>query len=127
MSSKREILLKSFCEMNTDMLELLLEDSRPYNDVSKETILKKLDELFAEFKKAKDTELIAYPGKCASEDCTNKGCKGFSFVGNQSKKHIDLIVEEKENDWAFRNIIFSQPLRIIRSGVNIFSIFDFRH
>lgn len=99
MSSKKEILLKSFSEMNIDMLELLLDDSKTYNDASKETILIKLRELFDEFKEEKDTMLIPFAGKCDSEDCPNKGCKGYTFIGNHSKKHTDFIIEETETDW----------------------------
>lgn len=31
---------------------------------------------------------------CNFDECPNKGCKGYSFVGNKSKKHIDLIFDE---------------------------------
>lgn len=94
MPFKKEALLKSFFEMDIDMLEFLIEDSKIYHDADKETILRKLDELFAEFKNAGDTALIPYAGKCMSDDCTNKGCKGFSFTGNKTKKYVDFIIEE---------------------------------
>ncbi len=98
MPSKTEALLKAFSEMNIDMLEFLIEDSKVYHDADKETILRKLGELFAEFKRDGDTALIPYAGKCISDDCTNKGCKGFSFSGNETKNHVDFIIEEIGED-----------------------------
>lgn len=98
MPLKKAVLLESFSEMNIDKLDFMIEDSKIYHDADKETILRKLSELFAEFKRDGDTALIPYAGKCMSDDCTNKGCKGFSFSGNETKKHVDFIIEEIGED-----------------------------
>lgn len=98
MPSKKEAILKAFSEMNIDMLEFLIEDSKVYHDADKETILRKLGELFAEFKRDGDTALNLHTGKCMSDDCTNKGCKGFSFAGNKTKNYVDFIIEEIGDD-----------------------------
>jgi hypothetical protein len=44
--------------------------------------------------------LKSYKGKCCSKVCPNTGCKGFSFVGNVSGRHIDLIFEDTDSDYA---------------------------
>jgi len=35
---------------------------------------------------------------CKSNKCDNKGCSGYSFVGNNSKNHVDFIYQETENE-----------------------------
>ncbi len=96
--TKKEAILEYFSKMDIDMLELILDDSRTYQDATKETFLIKLNEVFIKFKSANDDSLDMYSGKCPEETC-NKGCRGYSFVGNNSKKHVDFIFEETETDF----------------------------
>jgi len=99
MPSNKEILLSSFCEMNTSMLDLLLKETINEDDLSKETMIKKLEELFAEFRKRGDTELIPYRGCCVSCECERKGRGGYLFVGNNSKHHSSFVIKESDTDW----------------------------
>ena len=88
-------ILKYFCEMNVEMLELVLDDSKTYQDVSKDLFLKKLDSLFDGFKDRNNSSLISFPGSCSAGGC-NKGCSGFGFVGNQSNCHTAFIFDGDE-------------------------------
>jgi hypothetical protein len=42
--------------------------------------------------------LTPFAGVCKSKECTNSGCKGYSFVGNVSGATLDLIIEEKNGE-----------------------------
>jgi len=96
--SKKELLVESFQKMDCNMLAVLLDESITYQDATKEMFLEKLTEAFSKFKRNSDTYLLPYKGFCNSEECFNKGCGGYSFVGNSSKNHIDLIFQESEGD-----------------------------
>ncbi|MEJ7673741.1 MAG: hypothetical protein WKF59_13850 [Chitinophagaceae bacterium] len=98
MKNRKEAIIKSFSKMDIAMLELILDDSKTYQDATKEIFLQKLNDVFIEFKSSNDNSLIAFSGKCISDTC-NKGCKGYSFVGNNSKNHTDFIFEEMETDY----------------------------
>lgn len=80
------------------MLEVLLDESIAYQDATKEVFLEKLNGAFLKFEKNGDTYLSHHKGVCNSEECSNKGCSGYSFVGNNSKNHIDLIFQESDNE-----------------------------
>ena len=85
--------------MDPEMLELVLDDERTYQDAAKPVFLEKLTAVFKKFRKAGDTHLIPHSGICTAAKC-NFGCKGFSFVGNSSGKRLDLVFEEDERDYT---------------------------
>ena len=89
-------LVNAISEMNLKALQIILEDKFSYQDTTKTIFLEKLEDVFKEFKKD-DNKLIAYQGKCNSDECTNKNKNGFSFVGNKSGRYINFIIEENEN------------------------------
>jgi tetratricopeptide (TPR) repeat protein len=99
MSSKKPLIIEAIATMNNSLLEVLLDDYKIYQDAPKETFIEKINGIFEEFKEQKDTALIPFKGKCNGKGCGNKGCMGFSFVGNVSKMHLDLIFEETENNF----------------------------
>ncbi len=99
MTSKKPLIIEAIAAMNNSMLEVLLDDYKIYQDCAKETFLEKINGIFEEFKEKKDTELIPFKGKCNSTSCENKGCTGYSFVGNVSKSYLCLIFEETENNF----------------------------
>jgi hypothetical protein len=86
------------CEMDTEMLSIILDDSKTYQEATKEVFLEKLKDAFKKFKKENDTSLTPYQGICQSTECTNTGCKGYSFVGNISGTSLDLIFDEKNGE-----------------------------
>jgi hypothetical protein len=88
--------INAISEMDSKALKLILEDNVSYQDTTKTIFLEKLEDVFKEFKK-EDNKLIAYQGKCNSNECSNKNKKGISFVGNISGRYINFIIEENEN------------------------------
>ena len=92
------LIIKSISKMDAEMLSLVLNNDITYQDAHKEVFVEKLNEAFNKFKKENDTSLTPYPGVCMSKECTNIGCKGYSFVGNISGATLDLILEEKNGE-----------------------------
>ncbi len=93
----KDLILKYISEMDSEMLSMVLSDERTYQEATKTVFLEKLEELFVEFRENGETQLTTYNGTCGSEDCTNRGCTGYSFVGEASKESIDLIFDESED------------------------------
>ena len=93
----KDLILKYISEMDSEMLSMVLSDDKTYQEATKTVFLEKLEELFVEFKENGETLLTPYNGTCGSEDCTNRGCTGYSFVGEASKESIDLIFDESED------------------------------
>lgn len=79
------------------MLDVLLDDDKTYQDFTKKVFLGKIEELFSKLKKNGNTFLFSHKGFCDSNECSNQS-EGYSFVGNKSKEHIDLIFEERDGD-----------------------------
>lgn len=80
--------------MDTEILSMVLDDNRTYEEATKSVFIGKLEDVFREFKLKGDTELIPSPGHCDFEECTNYGCKGYSFFGNVTNEYLSLILEE---------------------------------
>lgn len=80
------------------MLDILLDENKTYQEARKEVFIEKFNDVFSKLKKDGDTFLSSHIGFCNSIICSNKGCKGYSFVGNKSKKHIDLIFDELNDE-----------------------------
>ena len=93
--TKVEMIIKAITEMNSTALEILLEDTKTYQDVPKELFLGKLEEIFLAHKNSGDDYLSSYPGKCNAKCslCENCGKTGFRFVGNHSNNYFDFIFE----------------------------------
>jgi hypothetical protein len=83
-------------QLDIDMINTLLDEGRTYQDMKKEIFIRKLGYVFDEFLNSGDTELTYKPGKCEAPMC-NYQCRGYSFTGNTSGKHIDLIIEKETN------------------------------
>jgi hypothetical protein len=96
--NKKELIIDSIKKMNLIMLEVLLDDHKTYQDASKEVFIKKIEKVFSKLKAKGDTQLESYNGFCNSDECSNKGCQGYSFVGKISKNFIDLIFDEAGDD-----------------------------
>ena len=101
--TKAKHIIEAFAEMNIAALEILLDDTKTYQDATKEVFLEKLEELYLAHKKIGDDYFIAYPGKCGADysRCENCGKTGYRFVGNHSHNYFDFIfelVDEKIND-----------------------------
>jgi hypothetical protein len=93
--TKAELIIEAFAAMNSTALEILLDDTKTYQDASKELFLERLEELFQAHKNSGDDYLFSYPGKCCADAsrCDNCGKTGYRFVGNQSNNYSDFIFE----------------------------------
>ncbi|CAM3774564.1 hypothetical protein FLGE108171_14585 [Flavobacterium gelidilacus] len=93
----REGLIAAISNMDLEAIAKVLDDEGTYQDTTKTIYLEKLREGFDQFRKGDDF-LIPYEGGCISEECNNKTKKGVAFVGNNTGRHLTLIIElfEKE-------------------------------
>lgn len=94
---KKETIVKAIEELDMESLKLILDENLTYQDATKEVFLKKLNDIFNEFKKNNDT-LQSYSGRCGSKDCSNFDKNGMLFCGSNSGKHFNLIIEDDENE-----------------------------
>ncbi len=90
-------IIKGISSMDSGILSEALSDDIIYQGALKDVFIEKLNEAFDRFKKENDTTLTPHPGFCMSKECDNKGCKGYSFVGNNSNMSIDLIIKEQNS------------------------------
>ncbi len=79
-------------QLDIEMIDIVLESKRTYQDFDKPIFVEKLGDALAEFMQSGDTFLNSYSGICNSEICNYK-CEGFTFVGNNSKNYFNLIFE----------------------------------
>ncbi len=88
-------LLNAIENLNLNLLDVCLDDSKSYQDVSKEIFLGELKNIFYRIKQSGDTKLEIRKGHCTNKACSNFKCKGYSFLAKKSNERIDLIFEEK--------------------------------
>lgn len=86
-SSSAQKVRKAIEMMNMSALKVLL-DQKVYQDLDREKFLFKLDTAFNFFKKAGNTRLKSYPGRCKICD-TSKA--GYLFVANKSPNYISIV------------------------------------
>ena len=91
-SSCNELIVKAISEMDLEQLEILTENY--LSEYKREEFLKYIKSKFNKFKENNDTHLIAHSGSCDSYYC-NKGASGFTFIGNNSNTHCDIIFENE--------------------------------
>lgn len=95
--NQRESFLYYMSRMDVEMAGLVLEDYRTYQDATKSVFWEKLSHSLSEFTAKGDSELKVLKGECKNDRC-HKGCAGYAFVGNCSGFHLDLIVEEANDE-----------------------------
>ena len=93
-----DTILSYFTSMDIANLRLYLKDKYTYEETTKEIFLNEIEAIFEAHRNSGDTELLIYPGVCAGKTCENCGKKGYRFVGNNSKNHMDLIFEVEGDD-----------------------------
>ncbi len=98
--SKKKRIIAAIEHMDIGMLDLLLNEESTYQDARKEVFLNKLNKVFFNLKKDKDTSLVARIGVCKSTECPNTGCSGYAFVGNNSANYLSLVFKEEEDDYS---------------------------
>lgn len=77
-----------FQKLDSDMINLILNENNTYQDFPKSVFIEKLKLVFEKFIQSEDTFLDFYQGKC--KECY-KGLEGCLFVGNKSKNYIPII------------------------------------
>lgn len=95
LTTQRDAVLYFLQRLDIDMVSSVLEDNRTYQNFAKPLFIKKLEDAIDDFIEAGDTYLNRYNGSCNSKSC-NYNCKGYSFVGNNSKNYFDLIIDVKD-------------------------------
>lgn len=90
---KKDLIIDAIASMNISALKILLDDDKTYIDTTKEIFLNGLSNLFEDFKKDDETELVVVNGFCGNKACSNCGVNGYRFVGVKSKKYFDFIFE----------------------------------
>ena len=78
--------------LDVEMVDTILDNDRNYQDLSKPIFIHKLGAALDSFMEMGDTFLSRRAGQCQHKEC-NYLCRGYSFTGNQSNHHMDLIVE----------------------------------
>jgi hypothetical protein len=96
--ANKKRFVKAVCNMDIEALQNILENNITYQGTSKAIFLQKLKQIFIEFKEI-DTRLLAYQSKCCSNECVNLNNKGVCFVGDNSGRHLNLIIEANKNDF----------------------------
>lgn len=97
--TKEQAIVESICKMDIDSLKALLADDRMYNGkCDKSFLMLEMTLAFHDFKKAGNTELIAYAGQCNKCE-SNKGKKGYSFIGNKTGHNLSFLFRlDEENN-----------------------------
>ena len=89
MRTHEEAILEFFSKMDIEMLDTFL-DMPNYQDLPKQTFIKKLEIAFKKLQRSGDTYLSRFPGTCKG-GCGNKGARGWVFIGNYSGRQMHLV------------------------------------
>lgn len=94
-----EILLRYIKEMDTEMLLLIVPERLSQQKVSKQDFIKKLEDIFTEFKAKGDNQILINDNTCKCEDCLALDFekRSFAFFGNISGDFFCLDVYIIEN------------------------------
>lgn len=92
-----DLITQAIKDFDIASLKELLDDDKPYQDVSKSLFLEKLEKKFNQAKRddchSFDDVFFGICGSC------NKGCEGMTFLSN-SGYYLDLFIESKDNKTA---------------------------
>ena len=95
MKTHYQAIVDFFSKMDIEMLDTFLEMGQ-YQDMPKSKFMALLRNAFDTMKKSGDVRLEMYRGTCMG--CAkNKGCTGFSFVGNRTGNYINMIIKENQD------------------------------
>ncbi len=92
-TTQAEAIIYYIQEMDIDMIDLVLDKDRTYQNMQKAEFMEKLEDVFAVFRFNQNDKVIGYPGFCDNDICNNQCKNGYSFIGNQSKHRMDIILE----------------------------------
>lgn len=89
-------------ELNIAEIEpLLTEDSNVFYSLKKYQFLIVLRDLFSEFKRLGDTQILIEKGTCGGERCSRVSSNVYQLKGNNSKQAIFFGIEEDSGNLKF--------------------------
>lgn len=91
-NNEKEIV-EAIKQMDIEMLAPLLNDKKKYQNFKKAEFLQMLNIVFERLKMVGDTFLETHEGRCVSCNLYNRG---FTFVGNRSRKYFDMVFEKNK-------------------------------
>lgn len=94
-STQLEAFLFYMEKMDVEMIDLILDDDKTYEDVSKSDFISMLDMAISYIKVNGGEQLVAYAGFCDSNNCPNACKSAYSFVSKKTMQRIDLVTEVK--------------------------------
>jgi hypothetical protein len=96
LSNHKNAVIYFIQQMDIEMIDDILDNDLTYQKFEKDIFIDKLSIALQKFTTGGDTFLECHTGLCNNESC-NYQCSGYSFIGNESKNYMDLIIET-END-----------------------------
>lgn len=106
-------------QMDIEMLNDILDDKLNYEHIEKHMFINMLDTAFNTMKKSGNTFLITPKGSCTNFDCRNRN-KGYSFRGDLTGDHIDLVIIE--SDGVVKKIYECRSIRCDEKNALAFGI-----
>lgn len=95
MKTHYQAIVDFLSKMDIEMLESFL-DLDEYQDMPRSKFLLLLGNAFEVMKRLGDTQLEIYSGAC--NGCAeNKGCTGFSFVGNKTGNYLNIVIKTSDD------------------------------
>lgn len=90
--SHKEAVIYFISRLDLEMLDAILDEQYNYNDYGKEELLYNLRIVFEQFEEGGDAFLEVHKSSC---DCSlkNESHNAVTFIGNSSKRFLDLIVQ----------------------------------
>lgn len=84
-------VLNAFSAMDSDLLGKLLDSQNTYQEVSLDVFIKRLDDVFSEFKSGGDQRLKVASGFCMNRDCNpNQIRTAYRFYGDVTHNYLDF-------------------------------------
>ena len=99
MENKKDLIIKAFEKLDANMLDVLLNDDQPYQDVSKDLFVAELKKYFWEMKSENYSVFDYKACKGVCQNCS-KGKTGYSFVNSEGHSFMSMVFEESEDDFT---------------------------
>ncbi|MBK9330117.1 MAG: hypothetical protein IPM95_12645 [Sphingobacteriales bacterium] len=94
-TTQAEAVIHYIKEMDIEMLDLILDNDRTYQDCSKEVFLQKLDSVFEHIRAFGPNDMTVERGFCGSTECPGRCKNGISLIDLKGRQYLDLILEVK--------------------------------
>lgn len=115
--TQAEAVIYYIQEMDIEMVDLILENDKLYQDMPKSDFIERLYGIVDILKYNKSDKLIGYEGFCDSNNCTNSCKNGYAFKANNSKHILNLIFEAENG--IIQDIYECYEFKIFDKGLDI--------